>query len=187
MNERDIVAKACRGDRQAFADIVLNHQARLRAFVACHVQNNADVFDIVQDAFLEALKNLDRFDANRDLGSWLRGICQNRVRNYYRERRTRRSADLARVDEALEKKLIALPEPSDEALERVEALKQCLDELSEDHRGLVALRYHASTAIKDIAAKLDRTADGVSKTLGRIRATLMKCVAKRRGKRVHGS
>jgi RNA polymerase sigma-70 factor (ECF subfamily) len=153
--------------------------------VACQVQNSADVFDIVQDAFLEALRHLDRFDPKKDFGAWLRGICRNRVRNHFRERRTRRNADLTRVDEALESRLTATAFRPDEAMERIEALRKCLQDLPDERRALVTHRYRTGTAIREIAEKLGRTSDAVSKMLGRIRAALMKCVARRLGKTEH--
>lgn len=79
MHEREIILKAQRGDHEAFGELVRRYQARLRGFAARDVENSHDVYDLVQDAFLDALRNLGSFDVEREFYPWLRAICRNRA------------------------------------------------------------------------------------------------------------
>ena len=179
MEERELVLKAQKGDREAFGEIVRLYQARLRAFVARSVSRSEDVFDIVQDAFLDALKNLHRFDPEQDLGPWLRAVSRNRMLNFFRARRVRLNAAMALVDQALEEQWVEQEVALDEASEEVRALQKCVDQLEAPQRELVELRYKRNVAVNELARKLKRSAAALSMTLFRIRASLQKCLGGR--------
>ena len=179
MDERELVLKAQKGDRDAFGELVRLYQARLRAFVARSVHRAEDVFDIVQDAFLDALRNLHRFDPGQELGPWLRAVTRNRMLNFFRARRVRLNAAVALVEEALEEQWaeneVALEEASDE----VRALQQCIDRLDPPQRELVELRYRRNLAVNELAKRLRRSAAALSMSLFRIRGALQKCLGQR--------
>lgn len=179
MDERELILEAQRGDREAFGEIVRLYQARLRAFAARSVHRPEDVFDIVQDAFLDALRNLHRFDPAQEIGPWLRAVCRNRMLNFFRARRVRLGAAVALVEQALEERWVeneaALGEPSDE----VRALQKCVDRLDAPQRELLDLRYRRNIPVNDLARRLRRSAAALSMTLFRIRAALQKCVGRR--------
>ena len=181
MDEADLVRRAQQGDRGAFGEIVRLHQARLRAFAARFVPRSEDVFDLVQDAFLNAFRAIGTFDPALELGPWLRTIVRNRIRNHWRERHVRRNAHLALVDAALEASADAPGEAPVDALEQVEALRRCVDELQPAHRELIRDRYAHGMAVADLARRLDRSAAALSMVLVRVRAALQKCLARRLG------
>src|SRR5690606_34121353 len=86
MDEDRLVRLAKEGDREAFAGLVRLHQERLRGLVALSIPGRDDVHDLVQEAFVDAWKGLDGFDASCPFGPWLRAICRNRVRKFLRDR-----------------------------------------------------------------------------------------------------
>ena len=57
MDEKESIRRAQEGDREAFGPLVELYQARLRAYAARYVESGDDVFDIVQDVFLNAFKS----------------------------------------------------------------------------------------------------------------------------------
>jgi RNA polymerase sigma-70 factor, ECF subfamily len=179
MDERDLILKAQRGDREAFGLLVRSYQARLRAFVARSVHRAEDVFDIVQDAFLDALKNLHRFDPGQELGPWLRACCRNRMLNFFRARRVRQTAAVALVDQALEEQWMAHEVALDEVSDEVRALQKCVDQLEGSQRELLDFRYKRNVPVHDLARRLRRSAAALSMTLFRIRAALQKCMGRR--------
>jgi RNA polymerase sigma-70 factor len=179
MDERELVRKAQKGDRDAFGEIVRLYQARLRAFVARSVHRAEDVFDIVQDAFLDALKNLHRFDPDQELGPWLRAVSRNRMLNFFRARRVRLNAAVALVEQALEEQWVENEVALGEASDEVRALQKCVDRLDGQQRELLELRYKRNLAVNDLAKRLRRSAAALSMSLFRIRATLQKCLGQR--------
>lgn len=176
MQEKELVLQACKGDRKAFGRLVEMYQARLRAFAASYIDHSDDVFDIVQDVFLDAFCHLNRFDTEKEFLPWLRGICRNRIRNYFRSRKKQRSYRLSLIDAAIENKITEMHKETDDDKERLDALKKCLEGLKDRHQQIVKLRYHNGCAIKEMAGKLNKSVTSITTFLVRIRTTLMKCV-----------
>lgn len=176
--ETELIRRSQEGDDSAFGELVGLHQARLRGFASRHVSNSSDVFEIVQDAFLNAYRHLDRFEAGRPFYPWVRVICHNLVLNYFRSRRKVRSINLQLVDDALLERIGAEQAPSDDdyGLNRIEALKKCLDSLAESQRELIRKRYHTGVPVKDIADRRKASPTSISMRLMRIRKRLRKCM-----------
>jgi RNA polymerase sigma-70 factor (ECF subfamily) len=180
MHERDIILRAQRGDHEAFGELVHLYQARLRSFAARDVESSHDVYDLVQDAFLDALRHLDTFDVEREFYPWLRTICRHRVLNYFRARASR-AAVLTVVDAALEEVAATREDRADDSAERITALRRCLDRLPAPQRNLLELRYAARTAVKEIAARFEKTPASITMQLQRIKTILHECVQRQLG------
>jgi RNA polymerase sigma-70 factor (ECF subfamily) len=179
MDEREWVRLARQGDREAFGQLVRLYQARLRGYVARYVHRAEDAFDIVQDAFVDAMEHLDRFDPAKDFGPWLRAICRNRMLNHFRSKRVRQNAATALVDAALEESWGGMEDDLGESEERLRALQRCVDGLDKTQRDLLDLRYRREVPLSDLARKMDRSAAALSMALLRIRSSLMKCMERR--------
>jgi RNA polymerase sigma-70 factor (ECF subfamily) len=167
-------------DREAFAVLVRLYQARLRGYVAMYVSNSHDVYDIVQDTFVNALRNLESFDVTREFFPWLRTICRNCMLVFLRAQRLRRGG-AAQVDAALAEVVARRVDEPAGVSDRIEALRRCLEQLPAGQRDLLDRRYGQGMAVKDLAAVLRRSAASVSMQLLRIRADLMDCVNRRLG------
>ena len=176
MEERERIRKAREGDREAVGRLVALYQARLRAFVARYVSRPDEVFDIVQDGFIDAMEHLDRFDAAKDFGPWLRAICRNRMLNHFRSNKVRQNAAAALVDEALHENWGAMDDDLEDGAERVAALRRCVDKLEKSQRELIELRYRQEVPLNDLARKLGRSAAALSMSLFRLRSILEKCM-----------
>jgi len=176
MDERELVLRAKRGDREAFDGLVRLYQARLRAYVARYVPGPEDVFDIVQDAFIDALEHLDRFDPSREFGPWIRAICRNRTLNHFRSCRAGRSAAAALVDRALEETRGPMEDDLEAAGRKLRALQHCVGRLEASQRELIDLRYRREVPLADLARRMGRSAAALAMALLRIRAALQKCM-----------
>jgi RNA polymerase sigma-70 factor (ECF subfamily) len=86
--------------------------------------------DIAQEAFLAAVRSLDRFDRRRPFGPWLHRIVVNRSIDYARARALR-----AEVAEAAD------PAAGEHTAELSDELMEALRRISPDHRAVVVLRY----------------------------------------------
>jgi len=181
MNDLELIQRSKAGDREAFASLVLAHQARLRAFTARYVEASDDVYDLVQDAFLNAYQHLDSFDSSRDFEHWMRGICRNLIRNYYRSRSVRRNAAQTLIDAALESRLDMVEDAQRDTSERIAALRRCLSEMGDANRKLLQLRYKADETLRVIAQRMSRSESAVAMLLLRLRAALRSCVERRLG------
>ena len=131
-NEKVLVQMAQEGHREAFGKIVEIYQSRIRSYIARFVDGPDNVFDVAQNTFMAALKDIQRFDREKEFGPWLRGICRNRIYEFWRSRKQWRSVGLSLVDAAIEAQMTDTEYDLDETSEKVSALRRCIQKLNEE-------------------------------------------------------
>jgi RNA polymerase sigma factor CnrH len=89
-SDQDLAKLAANGDRAAFGELVCRYKEPLYRFVRRYVGNGDDAYDLIQDSLLAAWMALDRYDASRPLGPWLRTIALNKCRDFSRRQSVRR-------------------------------------------------------------------------------------------------
>lgn len=176
LSDNELVQLVQEGQSEAYDVLVRRYQAKMRSFVARYVDNHDDIYDIVQDIFLEAYRNIASYSPRPSWVAWLRTMCRHHIVTYHRKTRIHRNAIDALVEEALAKKMSHLARGSDNSDVMIRALKECVNKLSQRHQHLVQLRYDTGSAVKEIAEKLGQTAAGISMHLYRIRLVLERCV-----------
>jgi RNA polymerase sigma-70 factor (ECF subfamily) len=92
--EAALVERATRGDRDAWGALVRAHLPRALARARRVLRNDRDAEDAVQDAFLLALKAIDRLDPGRTFWPWLARIIVNRSIDLAEARRVRLASPL---------------------------------------------------------------------------------------------
>lgn len=95
-DDRELVDRARRGDREAFATLVRRHQDRAFNLAYQMVRNREDALDISQDAFARAYTSLPAFKGEASFTTWLHRIVVNLAIDNLR--RTRRSGTTAYDD-----------------------------------------------------------------------------------------
>src|ERR1044072_5313937 len=132
-DERAWVRRAQAGSVSDFEALFRAHWAA--AYRAAHlvVRDAAAAEDIAQEAFLAAVRALDRFDRRRPFGPWLHRIVVNRAIDWARARALRREAG----DAGLES--VAAAPAHDNPHARM--LAAALAELSPEHRAVIVLRH----------------------------------------------
>jgi RNA polymerase sigma-70 factor, ECF subfamily len=160
-DERALVRAAQDGSSEALERLFRRHwrSAHRSAFLIVHDATAAE--DIAQEAFLAAIRALDRFDRRRPFGPWLNRIVVNRAIDWSRARALRREVG-ADVLEATP----APPAPYDDDLTAL------LARLAPDHRAVVVLRYLLEYTPGEIADLLDLPRGTVNSRLRRALDTL---------------
>jgi RNA polymerase sigma-70 factor, ECF subfamily len=158
--ERRLVRAAQRGSAEALEALFRREWPRAyrAAYLVVHDAGVAE--DIAQEAFLAAVRALDRFDRRRPFGPWMHRIVVNRAIDAARARALRREVDAAAasVEEAA-----AEPAAAPFSDELIEALR----ELSPEHRAVVALRYLLDYTPGEIARALELPRGTVNSRLRR--------------------
>lgn len=139
-----LVRDARRGSAQAWSELFERHWPQ--AFRAAHliVHDAAAAEDIAQEAFLAALRALDRFDRRRPFAPWLHRIVVNRAIDHARARTRRAEWPVGEAPETAG----ARPPARDAAL--LAALRA----LPPEQRAVVALRYLLEWTPGEIAGAL---------------------------------
>lgn len=85
-----LARRAVDGDALAFAAIVTRYKAPLYRFIRRYVRDDADAYDLLQQAYVSAWLSLSRYDTRRSLRTWLQTIALNKCRDHARKMRVRR-------------------------------------------------------------------------------------------------
>jgi len=145
--EAALVRAAQRGSADAAEELFERHWPALHHAAFLVVGDGAAAEDIAQEAFLSALRALDRFDRRRPLGPWLHRIAVNRAIDYARARALRREVDADGLDVPAPEAAPAQPFGGE--------LLDALARLDPDHRAVVVLRHLLEYTPGEIAALLD--------------------------------
>jgi RNA polymerase sigma-70 factor (ECF subfamily) len=122
-----------------------------RAYRAAYlvVHDAAAAEDIAQEAFLAAVRALDRFDGRRPFAPWLHRIVVNRAIDWARARALRRELGDERLAQA------AAPDEPKGGSPVSDEVVAALAELAPDHRAVVVLRYLLEYTPGEIARLLE--------------------------------
>src|SRR5262249_52468948 len=120
-SDRELVAEVLRKDRKATAAFVARCADSVYGYVRHRLIPRTDlVDDLVQEIFLAAWENLDKFRGDSSLRNWLLGIARHKVEDHYRKRlRELQFDELKEQDESPENRAASLP-----ALEEALAKRQ---------------------------------------------------------------
>jgi RNA polymerase sigma factor (sigma-70 family) len=148
--DAEFVERARTGDVDAFSDLV--EQYRVPALRLAYGIAGNEAEDAVQDAFVKAFRKLHTFRPGSALRPWLFTIVANEARNRRRSMSRRTSVEL---------RVRAQPQPvgiASDALaiehEQRELLVAAVNQLSDDHREIVALRFFAGLSESETAQVL---------------------------------
>ena len=151
--DAELVRLAQEGDLDAFAEIVRRHERRLRIVLLRILDDARDVEEAVQDTFVQAWRNLDRYRGDAALFTWLYRIGVNAALA-----RTRRKEPVA-VDIAVlegQKAPAVHPEQVPEAAAEVSQLRSlvvsALAALPFEYREAVVLRDVVGLSNTEVAA-----------------------------------
>lgn len=127
--------------------------------------NRPDAEDAVQEAFLRLLSCKKDFENDEHLLNWLMLVTANICRDLLRSGWRRKRQDTGELPEQT-----AAPEDADTRL----AVRQAIDALPPDYRGVVYLYYYEEYPVRRIAAALGLSETAVRSRLDRARKRLRK-------------
>src|SRR5438552_13321746 len=163
-DERAWVRGAQRGSVSDLETLFRSHWPLAYRAAYLVVHDAAAAEDIAQEAFLAAVRALDRFDRRRPFGPWLHRIVVNRAIDWSRRRELRREVG----GDALAEQAAPAEKPH---------WTLDLSRLSADHRAVIVLRYLLEYTPGEIAellelprgtvnSRLRRALDALRETIG---------------------
>ncbi len=167
--------------KELFEILVREHEGRLRAFLQGMVRDSIAVEDLVQESFLVAWKNLDRYDREQPFGPWVRGIGRRLSLAWFRKsgRDKHEFVDEQTVDALSQLHDELDGHPGDTLDEKLSSLRASLERLPEHQARVLALHYHEDLDCQAIAENVGRSREAVKKLLQRGRAWLGSCIEQR--------
>lgn len=151
-------------------------QPVVSAFVTSVIRDFKDRDDVLQDIAVAAIESFDAYDTERPFVPWVMGVARNQVGLYLRRRRRDR---LTFDQETVELLATAFSEVTPLQRQRLDALADCLKQVTGRAHTLCQLRYRDDLKPAAIAARLGMQPNAVAKALQRIRDQLRICVSQR--------
>jgi len=152
--------EARKGNQGAFRVLVERHSRALFRLAYRMTGNQQDAEDLVQETFLRAYKQLERFDNRSAFATWLYRICANCSLDLIRSRKNRREQQ-GLVNDGEETNWldrIAASTPSPERLTQsgqiADLLEPAMNQLSKSERAAFVLRHFEGCDIEEIASAL---------------------------------
>jgi RNA polymerase sigma-70 factor (ECF subfamily) len=181
------------GDQQALNDLysryVMRVLAAVRARLGAELRGKLESWDIVQDALLASLKNVQSFELASEGAflNWLAKIVENRIRDhldYFRaEKRDHRleqpvpgarSPDESAPLDLAERRCAPTPSQLLILTEDLARLERAMDQLPEDSRELIVAVKIEGRTYQEIAEALGKTSDAVRMQVKRALLALTK-------------
>ena len=156
--DRELVARAQRGDKRAFELLVEKYQRRLARLLSRLVRDPAEVEDVTQEAFIKAYRALPAFRGDSAFYTWLYRIGVNTAKNYLialgRRAPTANALD-TEEGEALDQgellRDINTPDSVLQSKEIAETVNAAIESLPEELRTAIQLRELEGMSYEEIA------------------------------------
>ncbi|MDA1273732.1 MAG: RNA polymerase sigma factor [Verrucomicrobia bacterium] len=178
--EKELLARCCRGDSDAWDELFDLHYSAAGRFVFQLGPGLAleDVQEICQETFLSVIKSLSSFKGGSRFQTWLFRIAANKTRDFIeRQRAAKRGGGQVPVSLQTEDPESGLtldppskhPGPDDIAMsqEKMLLVRQALDSLGEPCREILELRYFGDLSYDEIALALKLNPKTVSSRLSK--------------------
>jgi RNA polymerase sigma-70 factor (ECF subfamily) len=160
--DRQLVARAQRGDKRAFELLVEKYQRKLARLLSRFIRDPAEVEDVTQEAFIKAYRALPAFRGDSAFYTWLYRIGINTAKNYLMAmgRRaptsTEVEADEAEgFEEGEQLRDINTPESVLLSNEIAETVNSTIEKLPEELRIAIQLREIEGMSYEEIAKAMD--------------------------------
>ena len=160
--DRQLVARAQRGDKQAFELLVEKYQRKLARLLSRFIRDPAEVEDVTQEAFIKAYRALPAFRGDSAFYTWLYRIGINTAKNYLMAmgRRAPTSTEVEAeeaegFEEGEQLRDINTPESLLLSNEIAETVNKTIEELPEELRRAIQMREIEGMSYEEIAQAMD--------------------------------
>ncbi|MDJ0866987.1 MAG: sigma-70 family RNA polymerase sigma factor [Myxococcota bacterium] len=181
--DRRLAEAARRGCPRASERLVAEHAPRMRAVARRMLRNDLDADEVVQDAFLQAFRHIERYRGDARLSTWLHRItCNAALMRLRKRRRTPEVAAGDLLDEvdatgpAAAAQAPGDPETLAAGAQRGRRVLRLARELPEPYRTVLWLRDVCELDTGEVAAEMGTTRSAVKTRLHRARAALRRAL-----------
>jgi RNA polymerase sigma-70 factor (ECF subfamily) len=181
--ERALIARAQAGDGPSLERLLAVHQDRVwRTALGMMGGDSESAWEVAQEVLVSAWRHIGQFRGGARFSTWLYRMTANFVKNH-RVASGRRAARFVSMDSPVggeedqdrpREFSDGAPSPRARAAgsEMLERLHECLGELPEEFRGVLAMRYIEDMGYEEIAEALDLPLGTVKSRINRGRREL---------------
>jgi len=156
-NEQAFIQRAQKGDQDAFAALVDEHQRYVYNLAMRVLKNEDEALDLTQETFVRAWTALPNFRAQSQFRTWLyrivTNLCYNRLPNLRRSLTDLGDDVISEIPET--DLTFDNPARGFESRELRSHLHEAIENLDENYRLLISLRYQNELSYDEIASLLN--------------------------------
>ncbi len=175
VEEVALIGRVLGGDRDAYAELVQAHQAKILRLCASLLSNQTEAEDAAQEIFFKAYRSLASFRTESSFSTWLYRIAVNHCRDLLRTRVRQKAESIEKMLEEsgdAAEKMLSFSQDSRLAAEASDLVEQVLRSLSPDERLILTLREVQGLSYQEMARVLQCSLDAVKARLRRAREML---------------
>ena len=179
VNKR-LILKCMEYDKYSFMELYKIYEKYLYSLCFSYVQNSQDALDLVQDIYIKVFKNIKKFDINMQFHPWIRKIAVNTCLNFKRTIKNNVISMNSAINDESETDLEDTLKSEKDVLEEVingeikSIIKKYLNEISEEYRMIIVLRYYEDLSYNEISELTNMPLGTVKTKLYRAKAILKK-------------
>jgi len=182
LSDESLACKSLDGDMSAFEELVNRYKRPVFSIVYRMIGQYQEAEDITQEVFINVYEKLYQFDSNKKFGPWIYRIATNASISALRKKKKVITLDFNETyGKAYEDYYLADSGDPQLMFER-EELKiftdKAINELPENYRVVIMLRYQMDLNNQEIAEVLGVTKENVEVRVHRARKALRKIVEK---------
>jgi len=178
-NEQALIQRAQKGNHDAFAALVDEHQRYVYNLAFRIVKDENEALDLTQETFVRAWKALPNFKGQSQFRTWLyrivTNLCYNRLPNLRRSLNDLGDDIMEEIREP--SATFANPVSETELNETRKYLYQAIDSLDTNYKLLITLRYQNELSYEEIASTLNLPLGTVKTGIFRAKEQLRKSLA----------
>lgn len=181
MDDRTLVRLVVEGDSRAFEPLFMRHKDIIYAMLVKRSCNTDDVNDMLQEAFMKAFVNIDRYNPDYDFGAWICAIAKNTFVDFNRSRRSKalnpdNNLPLDSRHTKTAQATAPTPEESIINAQQRAQIERYIATLPEDYRRLFIMRFVEEYTYEEIAETLQMKLGTVKTRIFRVRAMMCKLI-----------
>ena len=178
-----LISQAKAGSHTAFEALVQRYERQIYAFTYRMMGNPDDAFDLTQECFIRAYKNIDRTNAELNVSAWLHRIASNACLDQLRRRKRIRWLpwDSAKHERLLNTHPIENPERVVAAVETTSDVQKVLNDMTPRNRQALILREYEGMSTHEIGDIMGLSRSAVKSVLFRAREEFRKIYRTRFG------
>jgi RNA polymerase sigma factor (sigma-70 family) len=182
-NDLLLVEDARRGNEKAFASLMNRYKDSIFFMLLKMVNNSSDAEDLTIEAFGKAFRSLDSYTPKYAFSTWLFKIATNNCVDFIRKRQLA-PTPLDYLQESLDNATVNIqsdmPDPEESLInhQKIEALKDIVNQLKPRYKSLIELRYYKEYSYEEISSELKLPIGTVKAQLYRAKTLLYNILIK---------
>jgi len=169
--EKNLLARSRAGDREACSTLFRQHVQQVFR-TCCALVGDAEAEDVMQKVFIQAFKNIRKFEGRSRFSTWLHGIAMRIAANHRRGQKRRQRLATSIVNEEPDRVSTDV-EAHANARISLGRLEESLDRLKDNQRTAFLLHHARGLTLTEVAEAMGASVQTTSARIKAARRQLM--------------